>query len=114
MGRIASVLQGVAGEVVTIATNANQKGADAADWVQAGGTREGLQGLILEARKVEVTKVVTPAPPPGAGQADYLTDSGNAERWSGCMGPTFVGSLTTVVGCTGQGRTGSAGTTPRR
>ena len=89
MGRIASVLQGVAGEVVTIATNANQKGADAADWVQAGGTREGLQGLILEARKVEVTKVVTPAPPPGAGQADYLTDSGNAERWVRMHGADF-------------------------
>lgn len=88
MEKIASVLDGVA-EVVTILVASDVKGADAADWVAAGGTRERMQALILDACKVEVAKTTAPAPPPGAGHADHLTDSGNAERWVRMHGQDF-------------------------
>ncbi len=89
MGRIMQVLDGVAAEVVIIETSMNLKGADACDWVAAGGTRDALQGLILEARKAATSRVVTPAPPPTSGHADYLTDSGNAERFVRMHGQDF-------------------------
>lgn len=89
MSKIASVLQGVAAELVTITTDQNQKGADAADWIAAGGTREGLQALILDARRVAVAKVVQAAPPAAEGVVEYLTDSGNAERWVRMHGRDF-------------------------
>ena len=89
MGRIMQVLDGVAAEVVIIETSMNMKGADACDWVAAGGTRDALQGLILEARKAAASRVVTPAPPPTSGHADYLTDSGNAERFVRMHGQDF-------------------------
>lgn len=89
MAKIAAVLQGVAAELVTITTDQNQKGADAADWIAAGGTREGLQALILDARRVAVAKVVQAAPPAAEGVVEYLTDSGNAERWVRMHGRDF-------------------------
>lgn len=89
MTKIAGVLHGVAAEVVTIAPPTPGKGDDADDWVTAGGTREGLQVLILEACKAAMGMAVTPAPPPGKGHADYLTDSGNAERWVRMHGQDF-------------------------
>jgi len=89
MAKIAAVLRGVAAEVLTITTSANQKGADAADWIDAGGNREGLQALILEARLSVVAGVIQPAPPAANGAADYLTDSGNAERWVRMHGKDF-------------------------
>jgi putative DNA primase/helicase len=89
MAKIAAVLQGVAAELVTITTDLNQKGADAADWIAAGGTREGLQALILDARRVAVAKVVQAAPPAAEGVVEYLTDSGNAERWVRMHGKDF-------------------------
>lgn len=89
MAKIASVLQGVAASVVTVDVQLTQKGADAADWIAAGGTREGLQALILEARKAAVAKVVAAAPPAPEGVVEYLTDSGNAERFVRMHGKDF-------------------------
>jgi putative DNA primase/helicase len=89
MEKILQVLEGVAEEVVVIEDGQNAKGADAADWIAGGGTRDALQGLILEARKTATARVVTPAPPPTSGHADYLTDSGNAERFVRMHGQDF-------------------------
>jgi len=87
MAKIAGVLHGVATEIVTITPPTPGKGDDADDWVTAGGTREGLQVLILEARKAAASS--PGAPPPERGHADHLTDSGNAERFVRMHGADF-------------------------
>ena len=90
MARIATLLTGVAAEVLTVAPPLAEKGDDAVEWIAAGGTREGLQALILDARNAVITRGVTPAPPPApGGAADYMTDSGNAERWVRMHGADF-------------------------
>jgi putative DNA primase/helicase len=86
---IANALKGVAAEVLTIADGQNLKGADAANWVDGGGTREGLQALIVEARTRKVAAIADEAPPTAHGEQDPLTDSGNAERWVRMCGRDF-------------------------
>lgn len=89
MAHIASVLRGVAAEVLTIESRQNLKGADAADWVAGGGTREGLQALIVEARTRKASAIADEAPPTEHGEPDPCTDSGNAERWVRLCGANF-------------------------
>ena len=89
MVAIGNVLRGVAAEIVTIVDGQNLKGADAANWVSAGGTREGLQALIVEARARKAALVADEAPPTTHGEQDPCTDSGNAERFVRMFGANF-------------------------
>lgn len=89
MVAIANALRGIAHEVLTIDSKQNLKGADAADWIAGGGTREGLQALVIEARGRKAAAAADEAPPTAHGEQDPCTDSGNAERFVRMFGANF-------------------------
>jgi putative DNA primase/helicase len=79
MSEVADVLRPIAASVATVILPVKDKGDDAHEWVEAGGTIADLEAMVVQARTIP-----EPAPQPVEPMAPsgLLTDTANAEVWA--------------------------------